>query len=77
MTNDKFSVYQFFEDNSYEQVRTNVFLNEAVKAAKHHTNSVAARMGMVQRVIVTDSGDCVVFEWRFGFGVVFPKIHDS
>lgn len=70
---DEFSVYQFFEDGSYEKVRSFVGAEEAVKAAKHYCNSVAAKIGVVHRVIITDGGDCTVFEWKYGEGVVFPE----
>jgi hypothetical protein len=70
---DRFNVYQFFEDGTYEQVRTNVDGEEAVKAAHHYCNSVAAKCGVTRRVIITDSGDCTNFEWKYGEGVVFPE----
>lgn len=69
-----FSVTQFFADNmGYEMVRKHVSLDEAIKAYKHYTTSVGARMGMTQRVIITDGGDCIVVEWIHGKGLVFPK----
>jgi hypothetical protein len=67
----EFSVCQFFEDGSSEHVRRNVDAEEAVKAAHHYCHSVGARMGMTKRVIITDSGDYVNFEWQFGKGVTF------
>ena len=60
---EQFSVYQFFADGTHERVREFVNVQEAVKAAWHYSNSVAARMGMVNRVIITDSGDCIAWEW--------------
>lgn len=69
---ERFSVYQFFEDDSYERVRFAVSIEEAKKAAKHYCTSVAARMRFTVRVIITDSGDCIVFEWKKDEGVVFP-----
>ena len=71
MTNE-FSVVQFFVDDSYEYVRRFVSAEEAVKASKHYTSSVGARLGTTKRVIITDGGDCTCFEWKFGEGVVFP-----
>lgn len=68
----EFSVCQFFADGTYEYVRRFVGAEEAVMAAKHYTNNVAVRMGLVKRVIITDGGDCCVFEWKAGEGVVFP-----
>jgi hypothetical protein len=72
MNEGEFSVYQFFSDGTYEQVRSFVSADEAVKAAQHYSNNVASRMGLTKRVIITDGGDCCVFEWKQGEGVVFP-----
>ena len=69
----EFSVYQFFEDGSYEMVRQFVDPPEALKAFKHYTTSVAARIGITKRVIITDGGDCIAFEWKHGEGITFPK----
>lgn len=69
-----FNVVQFFKDESYEYVCRNVSAEEAVQAAKHYTTSVGARIGTTRRVIITDSGDCTNFEWKFGEGVVFPVL---
>jgi hypothetical protein len=71
-----FSVVQFFVDGSYEYVRQNVTVEEAVKAATHYTQSVGVKMGIVNRVIITDDGDCCCFDWQLGEGVVFPKQED-
>lgn len=70
-----FDVWQFFPDGTYEKVREKVVASEAAKAANHYCKSVGARMGMTQRVIITDMGDSIVFEWKYGEGVVFP--HDD
>jgi hypothetical protein len=71
MSEDEYSVCQFFEDDSYEYVRRHVTAEEAVKAARHYTTSVGARIGTTKRVIITDSGDCINFEWQYGKGVTF------
>jgi hypothetical protein len=67
----EFNVCQFFEDGSYEYVRRNVGAEEAVKAAHHYCHSVGAKIGTTKRVIITDDGNCVNFEWKFGEGVTF------
>ena len=67
----KFSVVQFFEDDSYEYVRTGVGAEEAVKAAHHYCHSVGATLGFTKRVIITDSDDYIAFEWKHGEGVTF------
>ena len=70
---NEFSVCQFFANGSYEYVRRFVSAEEAVKTAKHYTTSVGAKIGTTVRVIITDGGDCCVFEWKRGEGVIFPK----
>ena len=69
--NDKFSVCQFFEDGSYEYVRRYVCAEEAVNAATHYCTSVGAQLGFTKRVIITDGGDCINFEWEYGKGITF------
>jgi hypothetical protein len=76
MSEELFNVCQFFEDDSYEYVRTNVPAEEAVKAAHHYCNSVGAKLGMTRRVIITDMGDCTNFEWKYGEGVTYPPRED-
>lgn len=71
-TEDTFDVVQFFEDASYEYVRRGVPPEEAVRTAHGYCHSVGAQLGTTRRVIITDTGDRTVFEWRFGEGVVFP-----
>jgi len=68
----EFSVYQFLIDGSWERVREFVTAEEAVKAARHYTNNVATMMGVTERVIITDGGDCCVFEWKKDVGVTYP-----
>jgi 1,4-dihydroxy-2-naphthoyl-CoA synthase len=76
MNDEKFSVCQFFANGGYEYVRRYVDAEEAVKAARHYTSNVAVRMGIVNRVIITDGGDMTVFEWKAGKGVTFPPKED-
>jgi len=70
---EHYSVCQFFPDGSYEYTRRYVSLPEAVEAFRHYTRCVTARMGVTERVIITDGGDCIVAEWTFKDGLVFPK----
>lgn len=76
MNRNEFSVCQFFMDGSYEYVRRFVSMEEAVEAVKHYCTSVGARMGLVTRVIITDGGDCINFEWTKEKGVIFPTEKD-
>lgn len=70
-TEGEFSVCQFFIDGYHEYVRRWVGAEEAVLAAKHYTESVAARAGMVTKVVITDGGDSISFQWEFGKGITF------
>lgn len=72
MSESHFSVYQFFQDGSYERVRYHVPVDEAMRAAKHYTESIGARLGSTRRVIITDAGDFTNFDWRYGEGIVYP-----
>lgn len=71
-TKELFNVVVFYPDDSYTYERRGVSAHEAVIAAKSFTERPAAQLGMIRRVIITDSGDCCNFEWRHGEGVTFP-----
>jgi hypothetical protein len=58
-------------------MRRFVGAEEAVMAAKHYTTSVGARLGLTQRVIITDGGDFTCFEWKYGEGVTHPPPEES
>jgi hypothetical protein len=68
----EFSVCQFFEDGSYEYTNRWIDAETAVQRAKVLTTTVGAKLGTTRRVIITDGGDCCVFEWQYGKGVTFP-----
>lgn len=68
---ETYNVFQFFADGSQEQVRERCDAQEAVVAAHHYCTSVGARMGFTRRVIITDSGDCCCFEWKWDEGITF------
>ena len=68
-----FTVVQFFPAGQYEYVCRNVGAKAAVDAAYHYTHSVGAMVGVTRRVIITDAGGILCFEWLAGEGVVFPK----
>lgn len=67
----EFSVYQFFSDGTCERVREHVDAEDAVKAAAHYSGNVSAGQGWTKRVMITDGGDCICWEWVHGKGVVF------
>lgn len=72
MSKGEYSVYQFFPDGSYEKVREFVDAEEAVSAFNHYSTSVGARIGTTKRVIITDGGDSINMEWKFGEGITYP-----
>ena len=69
---ERFSVYQFFPDDSYEQVADGMSAEMAVALAKRLSRSVGGRIGTTRRIIIVDDGDCCCFEWKFGEGVTYP-----
>ncbi len=69
---NEFSVYQWFVDGSYEEVLRFIPGEEAVRVAVNLAMSVGARMGTTIRVIITDGGDLIAWEWKFNEGIVFP-----
>lgn len=73
MSAGEFSVYQYFQDDSYEKAASAIDLESAVKLARRLAASVGGRIGTTRRIIITDSGDCTVFEWLFDEGVTFPE----
>jgi len=50
-----------------------VDVETAKKWFRHHTTNVTAMAGFTARVIITDGGDCIVAEWKYGQGVIWPK----
>jgi hypothetical protein len=68
----EFSVAQFFDDETYEYVRRWVTAGEAMYAARDYSRSVAARSGLIAKIIITDGGDYTVFQWERGKGITFP-----
>lgn len=68
----EYCVYQFFPDGSWSRVRSFVSIEDALEAFEHYTSAAAAADGIVTRVIVTDGGDCINYEWRRGRGMTYP-----
>jgi hypothetical protein len=68
----EFSVYQFFKNDDYEEVLRGVDPKTAVESAHSLVNSIGGTLGTTQRVIITDGGDSIAFEWKHGEGIVFP-----
>ena len=70
----EFSVCQFFPGGDYGYELRFVDAETAMVGAKAIIQSVGGRLGTTERVIVTDGGDCIVFEWQHGKGITFPDM---
>jgi hypothetical protein len=47
-------------------------LAEAAEWFRHHMTNPSAKMGWTHRVIIVDSDDCIIAEWKFGEGITWP-----
>ena len=72
MSSEEFNVIQFFKNGKYEYVRRNVPAVQAVDALKHYTDNVAVKLGLIEKVIITDDLDYTVAEWKHGIGFTYP-----
>ena len=68
----EYSVYLWFEDGSYHRELQHVDMVTAVAKATSMCTNVGAQMGITQKVMITDGGDCSIFEWEHGKGIVHP-----
>jgi hypothetical protein len=69
-----FNVVQFFRGSGgHEYLARNIPAQAAVDLLFDRKNTVGARSGFVERIIITDAFDAVCAEWRYGFGVSFPS----
>lgn len=67
-----FSVAMYYPNGVYEYIARYVSAQEALIKARSYITRPAALIGVIRRVIVTDGGDCTVFEWQYGKGITFP-----
>ena len=74
ITDEKFSVAAFYKNGTHEYTAKAVSVEPAVTEAKRLTMLPEATTGETVRVIITDSDDCTVFEWKYGEGVVWPPL---
>ena len=68
---ERFDVWQWFEDGYHERVGHSLGAKEAVERAHSYTTRPAARIGIIKRVTIVDNEDYTCFEWIFGKGVTF------
>ena len=74
MSADKeFSVYWWdASGGQHEELRYDL-PQVAMRAVQRLTRGPASVLGIVSRVIITDGGDCCVFEWTKKDGITWPK----
>jgi hypothetical protein len=73
MSNGEFSVYWWDPDGNYHKELKHVSAEDALQRSKELANGPASvALGVIERIIITDGGDCTCFEWIKGKGVVFP-----
>lgn len=71
---EQFSVYIFYDDGSYEAVERYVKLEPAKEIMER---LVSTNLKLWNRLIITDGGDFIVFEWKEGQGVTWPKLQGN
>ena len=71
---DTFSVVQYFPGDTHDVIASGLDAKAAVELAKDYSERPAAKVGIIQRITIIDNGDCTVFEWRNGEGVVYPTV---
>lgn len=69
---EKFYVYFIYPDGSNTRERSDLNAEDAVKFAMQATKRPAVLIGMLKEIMITDTGDCCVWHWKNGEGVVWP-----
>jgi hypothetical protein len=69
---EEYSVALYFPSGDYIYERRGLSDEAAVNLAKECSERPAAKIGLIERIIITDDGDDTVFEWQYGRGVTFP-----
>jgi hypothetical protein len=67
----EYSVWWFFADNISHREAGGLYAKDAVDLAKRCTQRPIVSLGFVERIIITDGGDNICFEWVPGKGVTF------
>jgi len=70
---DEFSVFWWDKDGGQHRELSFVEAEPAMRAVKRLTSGPAFMLGIVKRIVVTDGGDCCVFEWIKDVGITFPR----
>jgi hypothetical protein len=72
----EFSVWIFFPDGSHVAELEWVDAETAVEKAKDVIFRPATRLGIIDRVIIVDGGDAIVFEFEAKKGITYPTKHE-
>lgn len=72
MTEETFNVVQFFEGDFSDYICRGVSAREAMRTMGDYSRCPAAKIGIIKRLIVTDSGAFCNAEWRLGEGFTYP-----
>ncbi len=68
-----YTVWQFYTGGSCGTDGVKRHARDAVARADELTKTLAAATGSTCRIVIIDGADRVVWEWRHGEGLVFPK----
>jgi hypothetical protein len=68
----QYSVCLWFMDGQYDYDVRFVSMERAVERANQIAHSIGGKLGTTTRIIVTDGGDSIVWEWQYGQGITFP-----
>lgn len=71
--NERFNVYFIYPDGTNTREREWIDAEASVKFAVEATSRPAAQLGMLKEIMITDGGDCCVWHWKYGEGIVWPK----
>lgn len=71
-----YDVWFFYLGGSYTKERSHLPTEAAVDFACQATRRPAAKVGILQQVMITDRDDFCVFHWKHGEGIVFPPKKD-
>jgi len=71
-----FDVWIFFPDGTHIKEYSDVSAEEAVVKARAIILRPAVQLGIIARVMITDTDDICNFLWEHDKGIVFPKRED-
>lgn len=69
-----FNVVYFYDSGDYHYEHRHIPAERAMQSVKFAIGSVAAKMRVLTRVLITDMLDCTCLEWKLDEGIVFPPV---